>query len=126
MTHWPPKGVLAVAASIALIATLPAGAEEHFRILGAKEIRAKVVGRAITDGVHWSWYFRPDGALISVEMSKRRVGSWRIQENKLCWEIEKGKQLECSQVWMSGENISLRFEQGIPELEATVESHRGP
>jgi hypothetical protein len=44
-----------------------AHAEETFKLLGEKEIRARVVGKDITDSSHWVSYLRPDGVLISDE-----------------------------------------------------------
>jgi hypothetical protein len=61
-----------------------ANAEESFRQLRVKEIRAKIFGRELTDGVHWSWYYRPDGVVVSVGMGKRRLAFWMIDGDKLC------------------------------------------
>jgi hypothetical protein len=118
--------IVALAVGGALVTPVSAAQEEPFRRLAANEIRIKVIGRDLTDGIHWSWYFRPDGMLISVDMAKKRIGSWKIQDNQLCREKEKGQELKCHQVWMSGKTISLRLLDDMPELEGTVEPHRGP
>jgi hypothetical protein len=35
-------------------------------------------------------------------MGRKRVGSWKIEENKLCTAKEKDKPFECYEVWVSG------------------------
>jgi hypothetical protein len=85
-----------------------------------------VIGRDLTDGVHWSWYYRPDGTLISVEMGKQRSGSWKIEENKLCSTNGRKRQMECYEVWASGKNISLRYFADMPAVEAVLVSHTTP
>ncbi len=52
-----------------------AQAQEMFKLLGEKEIRAKVVGKDITDSSHWVSYLRPDGALLSNEMAGNGPGA---------------------------------------------------
>jgi hypothetical protein len=44
-----------------------AHAQEMFKLLGEKEIRARVVGKDITDSSHWVSYFRPDGVLPAMK-----------------------------------------------------------
>jgi len=39
-----------------------------FKLLGEKEIRARVVGKDITDSSHWVSYLRLDGVLLCSEM----------------------------------------------------------
>ena len=102
-----------------------AGAEEQFRMLNAKEIRPRLIGHDLTDGVHWTWFYRNDGVLISVEMGKRREGSWKIEDNKLCSTNGRNRQLECYEVWASGQKISLRYFADMPAIEGVVASH-GP
>ena len=48
-----------------------------FKLLGEKEIRARVIGKDITDSSHWVSYLRPDGVLFSDEMGRKgsRIGS---------------------------------------------------
>jgi hypothetical protein len=65
---------LLVAAALILGISVPADAEENFELLKAKQIRARIVGNDISDGVHWSEYYRSDGALISVDMGMQRTG----------------------------------------------------
>ena len=102
-----------------------AGAEEQFRMLNAKEIRPRLIGHDLTDGVHWTWFYRNDGVLISVEMGKRREGSWKIEDNKLCSTNGRNRQLECYEVWASGQKISLRYFSDMPAIEGVAAPH-GP
>ena len=56
----------------------------RFRLLDEKGIRARVIGRDITDSSHWSIYLRSDGALLRDEMGRKWTGIWKIQNNRLC------------------------------------------
>lgn len=102
-----------------------ADAEERFRLLNAEKIRPRLIGHDLTDGVHWTWFYRPDGTLISVEMGKRREGSWKIENNKLCSTNGRNRQLECYEVWASGQKISLRYFSDMPAIEGVAAPH-GP
>jgi hypothetical protein len=75
---------LLVAVALTIVVTVPADAEENFEMLKAKQIRARVVGKDISDDVHWSEYYRKDGALISMDMGTKQIGTWKIQGDKLC------------------------------------------
>src|SRR6266851_5869189 len=83
-------------------------AQEMFKLLGEKEIRARVVGKDITDSTHWVSYLRSDGVLISSEAGRKWAGTWKIQNNKLCMSNPNVEVLSCNEVWMSGANIRLR------------------
>ena len=101
-----------------------AQAQETFRLLGEKEIRARVVGKDITDSSHWVSYLRPDGALVSNEMGRKWTGTWKIQNNKLCMSNPNLESPNCNEVWMSGTNIRMRANKDQETFDATVEKHR--
>src|SRR5262245_5405060 len=121
----PGKMRLLIAAALTIAIAAPASAEEKFAQLKAQQIRARVIGKDITDGVHWSEYYRKDGALISVDMGTKRTGTWKIQGNKLCKSDGKNKELTCYEVWMSGDNISLRLNKDDNYFVGVVEKHGG-
>ena len=114
---------LLIVVVVAIASAVSASADEPFRLLSAKEIRLKVTGRDLTDGVQWSWYYRADGTLVSVEMGKQRSGSWKIEDNKLCSPSGKNRQMECYEVWASGKNISLRHFADMPAIAGVVTPH---
>jgi hypothetical protein len=116
---------LLIVAALTIAIAAPARAEEKFAPLKAQQIRAQVVGKDITDGVHWSEYYRKDGALVSVDMGTQRTGSWKIQGDKLCKSDGKNKELTCYEVWMSGDNISLRLNKDDKYFVGVVEKHGG-
>jgi hypothetical protein len=117
--------VLALAVALpALVCEWAASAQEKFRLLGEKEIRARVIGKDITDNSHWSMYLRPDGALMSDEMGRKWTGIWKIQNNRLCMSNSSTESLDCNEVWMSGENIRLRAHQDEETWDAVVEKHK--
>jgi hypothetical protein len=118
---WKIRLLVAVALTIGISA--PVGAEENFKLLKAKQIRATIVGKDISDDVHWSEYYRKDGAFISTDMGTKQIGTWKIQGDKLCKSKEKTKPLICYEVWMSGDNISLRLHEGDDHFIGVVEKH---
>jgi hypothetical protein len=44
---------LLVAVALTIMTSVATDAEENFEVLKAKQIRARVVGKDISDGVHW-------------------------------------------------------------------------
>jgi hypothetical protein len=50
---------------LSLTGVWSAHGQEMFKLLGEREIRARVVGKDITDSSHWVSYLRSDGALFS-------------------------------------------------------------
>ena len=78
----PPILVLTILMPAAIWASI-ARAQEMFKSLGEKEVRARVVGKDITDSSHWVSYLRPDGVLLSSEIGRKWTGTWKIQNNKL-------------------------------------------
>ena len=101
-----------------------AQAQEIFKLLGASEIRARVVGKDITDSTHWVSYLRPDGVLLSSEMGRKWTRTWNIQNNKLCMSTPNLEWPDCNEVWMSGANIRMRANKDQETFDATVEKHR--
>jgi hypothetical protein len=99
-------------------------AQEMFKLLGEKEIRARVVGNDITDSTHWVSYLRPDGVLLSSEMGRKWTGTWKIQNNKLCMSNPNLESPDCNEVWMSGANIRMRANKDQETFDATVEKHK--
>jgi hypothetical protein len=97
-----------IIAMAALASGLAARAEDQFKLFDEKQIRARVVGKDITDGPHWSMYLRPDGVLVGAESGSSWNGSWNIRENKLCLSYPSSPAPECNHVWMSGANIRMR------------------
>jgi len=95
-----------------------------FKILGEKEIHARVVGKDITDSTHWVSYLRPDGVFLSSEMGRKWTGTWKIQNNKLCMSNPNLESPDCNEVWMSGVNIRMRANKDQETFDAVVEKHR--
>jgi hypothetical protein len=108
----------------ALLTGAAARAQDNFKVLGEKEVRATVVGKEITDGSHWSIYLRPDGALIGTEGDSRWSGTWSIQKSKLCMSNPGSKALDCYDVWTSGEHISLRLKKDDDSFVGVIEGHK--
>lgn len=102
-----------------------ATAQDHLKRLGEKEIRAKVIGKEITDASHWSIYLRQDGVLLSDEMGRKWPGIWKIESNRLCMSNPSNDTLDCFEVWMSGSTVRLRAAKEEETFDAIVETHKG-
>ena len=78
-------------ATLAMIAftSVDAISEEKFQKLSGSQIRARLVGMEITDGVHWADMFAANGILTSYSMSRKTTGKWSIQKDELC--IDRGQ-----------------------------------
>jgi len=110
--------------SLPLVWGRTARAEDMFKLLGEKEIRARVVGKDITDSSHWVSYLRPDGLLLSDEMGRKWTGTRKIQNNKLCMSNPNLESPDCNEVSMSGANIRMRANRDQETFDAVVERHR--
>jgi hypothetical protein len=118
-------GVLTLAVVLpALVCGSSASAQENFRLLGEKEILARVIGNDIIDSSHWVTYLQSGGALMRNEIGRKRTGVWKIQNNKLCMSNPSSKLFNCNEVWMSGENIRLRQHKDEETFDAVVAKHQ--
>lgn len=99
--------ILAVVA-VAIGFSADAGAEEFLKLTGP-QIRAKLVGKQLTDESHWGEVYRPNGQLVSDEMGNTRVGSWRIAKNQLCKTYPDDGGSACFDVWLSGRAVQMRI-----------------
>ena len=50
------------------------------------------LGKVISDGAHWHYYLKPNGAIDGEEINRRRKGHWRLDGNRLCIVIVNGAQ----------------------------------
>ena len=84
---------------------------EQFQRLSAREIRAQIIGKVVTDEAHWSQHFHPDGTLQSIVVSQLRQGTWKITGHTLCLTLKTRKQettTECYEVWQWKDHIEYR------------------
>jgi hypothetical protein len=84
--------------------------ETAFARLSGKDIRARVIGKTVTDGAHWSDTFDKSGALISWSQGRISAGTWEIRGDELCIAEEAGADVTCYQVWVLRDRISLRLD----------------
>ena len=82
---------MGLALGLVLIA-VGAHAATTFTRLSAREIRAKIIGKVVTDDAHWSQHFRLDGTLHSIVLSQLKQGTWKINGNTLCLTLKTRKQ----------------------------------
>src|SRR5262245_3775187 len=96
----------------ALIAFALAGGRlesaENFQKLNGGQVRAKLAGMELTDGVHWRDIFERNGTLSGYSMGRKTVGKWSVQKDQLCLDRGKEPGSGCYSVWMSGNDIELR------------------
>lgn len=82
---------------------------EEFHKLTGDQIRAKLIGRQLTDESHWGEVYWPNGHLTSDEMGNKRVGSWRIVKNQLCKSYPDDIGNACFDVWVSGNSVQMKI-----------------
>jgi hypothetical protein len=101
-----------------------ADAAERFQKLGGAQIRAKIIGMELSDGVHSRDAFEQNGALTSHAMGKKTVGKWRIQQDELCLTPAKSEEA-CYTVWVGGAKIELRHKGSqLPMMEGELKNAR--
>lgn len=97
--------VVSFAVGLALLAQ--AQAADTFRKLKDSEIRARLAGMEVTDGVHWAEQFMRDGTYRAFHMGKPSKGKWYAKDGELC--LDDGKaEPDCREVWLSGNKIEFR------------------
>jgi hypothetical protein len=120
-----PSGCVGCAVGLVLglvLTVVGAHAATTFTRLLAREIRAKIVGKVVTDDAHWSQHFRPDGTLQSIVLSQLKQGTWKINGNALCLTLKTRKQettTECYEIWMWKDHVEYR-ENGLTMMEGFV------
>lgn len=131
MTRGEAKATMSalVLAPILALATMQAATAQprpaEFQRLGDADIRARILGRDITDDFHWTEYYRANGVLDIDGMGRRRAGRWKIERGLLYIqrpEIAAG--FECFQVWVWGDEVSLRTGTGSDGPTAFIRRHR--
>jgi hypothetical protein len=82
-------------------------AADNFRKLNDAQIRARLAGMEITDGVHWAEQYMRDGTYKAYHLGKPSKGEWYAKDGELC--LEDGKaEPDCREVWISGNKIEFR------------------
>jgi len=110
---------LAILAALIMPAT-EARADDKFQKLAGSQIRARLSGMEMTDGVHWADVFVANGTVTSISMGHKTSGKWRIEKDELC--IDRGKDNGgCYQIWLSGKKIELRREGSSLPLEGVLQ-----
>ena len=116
--------VASIVALLTLIFGHAASAQDGFKMLGEKEIRARLIGRDMTDNSHWVTWLRRDGVFLTNEMGRKWTGIWKIQNNKLCMSNPGARALDCNEVWMFGKNARLRARKNEETFDVVVEKHK--
>ena len=104
-------GLLATLGIFLVATALPSAAKDRLRQLDASQIKTFVVGKAITDGAHWSDHFYRDGSMKPIELGQTKRGTWILQDKTLCITrpLKKGKtETDCNEIWKSGDRIEYR------------------
>ncbi len=117
-------GTAVTAATVLAALASGAAAEEKLQKLSTGQIRAKMAGMELTDGVHWRELYGRGGTVTSDSMGRKRTGKWRVEKDQLCIEFDKDPPAKCYEVWMSGKTVELRRE-GLMPLQGVIEQPSG-
>ena len=94
--------VAAVALALAVLHTPQGFAADNFHKLRDADIRARLAGMEITDGVHWAEQYMRDGTYKAFSMGKPHTGKWYVRNSELCLVVGKAEP-ECKEVWVCGQ-----------------------
>lgn len=98
-----------VAIFCAIIAAGALAAQPAFKRLDAKQIRAIVIGKAVTDDSHWSDHLLADGTLKAWDLGELKPGAWKIERDELCLtRFGKGGDTQCFEIWVAGDAVQYR------------------
>src|SRR5262249_32921205 len=75
-------------------------AADNFHKLRDAEIKARLAGMEITDGVHWAEQYMRDGTYKAFHLGKPSKGKWFVRDGELCLDEGKGEP-DCREVWIS-------------------------
>lgn len=103
------------AVALLVSGTVSAYAAESIKRLNAAQIRGQIVGKTLTDRVHWSRRFRPGGTLTTVDMGKSGTGRWKIEADRLCFGAASDP-LVCYEVWAARDEVRLRASGRLEEI----------
>jgi hypothetical protein len=99
---------IAAGVAISMVVAMPsARAAEKLQQLGGAQIRAKLAGMELSDGVHSRDTFERNGTLTSHNMGRKTAGTWRVKGNELCLVPAKAEE-SCYVVWAAGAKVELR------------------
>lgn len=108
---------------VATFSDVQAGDSLPFHRFDAKSIRANIIGKVLTDGTHWSDYYRKDGVVESMSMGKEESGKWLISGDTLC--VTSKSDNDCYEVWVSGHQVELRLEGTGYPYQAVIKEYSG-
>lgn len=92
-----------------LLALNPVFAADNFKRLSAAEIRARIVGKVVTDESHWSDRFEPNGTLKAIELGVSKPGTWKLAGNEMCVVRKARKPVtECFEIWVFTDQVEYR------------------
>ena len=119
---YAPPWAYALALAAFLGTTVFATAADVFRKLTPTQIKARLAGKEITDGVHWAEQYMRNGTFKAFHMGKATTGRWFVHSGELCLEAAATAR-ECKEVWQSGTKVEFRVPgSGLPPFEGVLKS----
>jgi len=114
----------ALALAVGVVFAFPAPAAESFRKLKDAEIKARLAGMEVGDGVHWAEQYMRDGTFKAFHMGKASKGKWIVRKGELC--LDDGKpDPECKEVWMLGNKVEFRGPgSGMPAVDGVLQKQQ--
>src|SRR3954465_10050565 len=76
--------VLTCSALLAGAGQVFAQAESGFVRLKAADIRRSLIGKSLSDEVHWSFHYNANGTVTGMSMGKKAESRWRLAGDVLC------------------------------------------
>jgi hypothetical protein len=101
------KAMTIIAAATLALISVGAAAAENPRKLSGSQIRARFIGKQLTDEVHFRDVYDRDGTLRSYSLGKKKVGKWTIEKGELCQYFREPDD-GCYEVSLSGDRIEMK------------------
>ena len=98
--------VLTCSALLAGAGQVFAQVESGFVRLKAADIRRSLIGKSLSDEVHWSFHYNANGTVTGMSMGKKVESRWRLAGGELC-ESERGQAETCYEVWKRRNEVQL-------------------
>jgi hypothetical protein len=96
--------------ALAFATAVSCASAADYRRLSGEQIRERLLGHEVGDGLHWRDHFYPGGSVAGYVSGMPNPGAWRIDADTLCitrWEV-RIESPECFQVWAAGDEVQYR------------------
>jgi hypothetical protein len=93
---------------------------DGFHQLTGAQIRQQIIGKEVTDNVHWREDFLPKGVLKQFSMGEPWRGAWWIDHDLLCTRTRYDGDA-CYEVWRKGAQVKFMITSDVERFSGYLE-----